>query len=108
MLAHLEFGVDVNTTAEDPKEEDPAKKIMTPLEMVEKNWANPMTMGLLESWIETGKKPDGAMDTWGSNHQNDHHGTVEDVQKKRDEVESLDIDADDSFEDDEQDQDKEL
>ena len=56
VLVFLNAGVDVLTSAKDPDQDG----MMTPLEMS----VSATTIGLLESWVETGKEPGGPMGDW--------------------------------------------
>jgi hypothetical protein len=68
VIEFLNAGVDVLTSAKDPNYpgsltfEDQGG-MMTPLNM---SGSNPMTIGLLEEWEVTGKKPEGPMGHWGT------------------------------------------
>ena len=60
VLAFLEHGVDVSIDAEDPNEEGGR---LTPLQMSD---TNPLTIGLIQEWQSSGRKPKGAMSEWGA------------------------------------------
>ena len=81
VLAFLEHGVDVMTTALDPEYGNGPSRyelqdgMMTPLNM---SGMNPMTVGLLEAWEATGAPPPGKLSSWGadafsSGHQHARH-----------------------------------
>ena len=81
VLAFLEHGVDVMTTARDPEYGNGPSRyelqdgMMTPLNM---SGMNPLTVGLLEAWEATGAPPPGKLSSWGadafsSGHQHARH-----------------------------------
>lgn len=69
VLAFLEHGVDVLTTALDPEFGNGPSRfesqdgVMTPLNM---SGTNPITMGLLKAWEATGGPPPGDLSSWGT------------------------------------------
>lgn len=62
VLVFLEHGVDVSIDAEDPDQKAAQGNRLTPLDMSE---MNPMTVGLIQEWQRSGRKPMGSISDWG-------------------------------------------